>query len=115
MCSSGARCGPCDVGCRWHGHSGGRMFNNYQEKLVRSWEGTASPGPLRQQRELWGRVEGLRAHPHHHPQDSHPFSWLSLGSHRQIGHPDASQGRCRELSSEPGTQEAFCSLPTSSG
>lgn len=23
--SKGARCGPCDVGCGWHGHGGSRM------------------------------------------------------------------------------------------
>lgn len=41
VCSNGARCGPCDVGCRWHGHSGGgRAYNCCQKELVRSWEGT---------------------------------------------------------------------------
>lgn len=61
--SNGARCGPCDMGCRWHGHSGGRTYNCRQEVLVRSWEGqgrrTARPGPLKQRMGALG--EGKRA------------------------------------------------------
>ena len=66
VCSNGARCGPCDVGCRWHGHSGGQGIRLLPERISQKLGGDREEGPLAQDPwgsrwELWERVGGLTA------------------------------------------------------
>lgn len=96
VCSDGARCGPCDMGCLWHGHRGqAELPGRISQKLGGGRR--ASPGPPRKQMGAMGRLEGLRACEGelvgawtalpNHPSGSHPFPWQSLHFHVQNDTP----------------------------
>lgn len=57
VCSDGARCGPCDMGCLWHGHSGqAELPGRISQKLGGGGELVQDPQGSRW--ELWGGWKG---------------------------------------------------------